>query len=92
MGPGNDNFTIDPRLEQPDHGRIRLGHEVHPSYFSQLTADEDLSGTPFSQIMETADLDNTEARTILGRFLFSGDDGALNQWLISAAENVVGWD
>jgi ATPase components of ABC transporters with duplicated ATPase domains len=61
-------------LEQPDRGRVRLGYEVHPSYFSQLTLGEELSGTPFSQIMETADLDNTEARTILGRFLFSGDD------------------
>jgi ATP-binding cassette subfamily F protein 3 len=61
-------------LEQPDHGRVRMGYEVYPSYFSQLTAAEELSGTPFSQIMEAADLDNTEARTILGRFLFSGDD------------------
>ncbi|HYH01480.1 MAG TPA: ATP-binding cassette domain-containing protein, partial [Bacillota bacterium] len=38
------------------------------------TAEEELEGTPFSQIMAAADLDNTQARTILGRFLFSGDD------------------
>ncbi len=61
-------------LEQPDHGRVRLGYEVYPGYFSQLTSGEELTGTPFSQIMDAADLDNTEARTILGRFLFSGDD------------------
>jgi ATP-binding cassette subfamily F protein 3 len=61
-------------LEQPDNGRVRMGYEVYPSCFSQLTAGEELSGTPFSQIMEAADLNNTEARTILGRFLFSGDD------------------
>ena len=61
-------------MEQPDRGRIRLGYEVISELFSQLTEDEELSGTPFSQIMEAADLDNTEARTILGRFLFSGDD------------------
>jgi ATP-binding cassette, subfamily F, member 3 len=61
-------------LEMPDQGKVRLGYEVHPSFFSQLTAGEELSGTPFSQIMEVTDLDNTEVRTILGRFLFSGDD------------------
>ncbi|HBF36514.1 MAG TPA: hypothetical protein DDW50_04255, partial [Firmicutes bacterium] len=61
-------------LEAPDQGRVRMGYEVYPSFFSQLTTGEDLTGTPFSQIMEATDLDNTEARTILGRFLFSGDD------------------
>jgi ATP-binding cassette subfamily F protein 3 len=61
-------------LETPDRGEVRLGYEVYPGYFSQLTAAEDLSGTPFSQIMAAADLDNTETRTLLGRFLFSGDD------------------
>jgi ATP-binding cassette subfamily F protein 3 len=58
---------------QPERGFIRMGHEVYPGYFSQLTEDEDLEGTPFGQVMAAADLDNTEARTILGRFLFSGD-------------------
>jgi ATP-binding cassette subfamily F protein 3 len=61
-------------LEQPDQGLVRLGYEVYPGYFSQLSSVEDLTGTPFSQIMAAADLDNTEARTLLGRFLFSGDD------------------
>jgi ATP-binding cassette subfamily F protein 3 len=58
---------------QPERGFIRMGHEVYPGYFSQLSADEDMEGTPFEQVMAAADLDNTEARTILGRFLFSGD-------------------
>lgn len=61
-------------MEQPGKGRIRLGYEVYPGYFSQLEKAEDLSGTPFSQVMSAADLDNTEARTLLGRFLFRGDD------------------
>jgi ATP-binding cassette subfamily F protein 3 len=61
-------------LEQPDQGLVRLGYEVFPGYFSQLSSGEDLTGTPFSQIMAAADLDNTEVRTLLGRFLFSGDD------------------
>jgi ATP-binding cassette subfamily F protein 3 len=58
---------------QPDRGFIRIGYEVYPGYFSQLSSDEDLEGTPFDQVMAAADLDNTEARTILGLFLFSGD-------------------
>ena len=61
-------------LETPDRGGIRLGHEVHPGYFSQLSSDEDLSGTPFSQISAATDLDNTGVRSLLGRFLFSGED------------------
>jgi ATP-binding cassette subfamily F protein 3 len=61
-------------LEQPDHGWVRLGYEVYPGYFSQLDNAADLTGTPFSQIMAAGDLDNTGARTLLGHFLFRGDD------------------
>lgn len=61
-------------LETPDRGRIRLGHEVHPGYFSQLSSEEDLTGTPFSQISAETHLDNTGVRSLLGRFLFSGED------------------
>lgn len=78
IGPNGAGKTTLLRIiqnqEAPDEGRVRLGYEVYPSFFSQLTTEEELTGTPFSQIMEAADLDNTEARTILGRFLFSGDD------------------
>jgi ATP-binding cassette subfamily F protein 3 len=61
-------------LEPPDQGGIRLGYEVYPGYFSQLDNTADLTGTPFSQIMAAGDMDNTEARTLLGHFLFRGDD------------------
>ena len=78
IGPNGAGKTTLLRIiqnqEAPDQGMVRLGFEVYPSFFSQLTTGEELTGTPFSQIMEAADLDNTEARTILGRFLFSGDD------------------
>lgn len=60
-------------LETPDAGEARLGYEIRPGYFSQL--DEGTTeGTPFSQIMAMADLDNTQARSLLARFLFRGDD------------------
>lgn len=61
-------------LEQPDQGWVKLGYEVQPGYFSQLYNETELNGTPFSQIMEVTELDNTGVRTLLGRFLFSGED------------------
>lgn len=60
-------------FEAPDAGEVRLGYEIRPGYFSQLD-EEWVEGTPFSQIMAAADLDNTQARTLLARFLFRGDD------------------
>ncbi|HPT87082.1 MAG TPA: ABC-F family ATP-binding cassette domain-containing protein [Bacillota bacterium] len=71
--------------EAPDSGEIRLGYEIRPGYFSQLD-NISAEGTPFSQIMAAADLSNTEARTILGRFLFSGDDVFKNVADLSGGE------
>jgi ATP-binding cassette subfamily F protein 3 len=73
-------------LDSPDTGRIRLGYEVYPGYFPQIVDDSGLSGTPFQMVMDMADLDNTEARTILGRFLFSGDDVFKNVADLSGGE------
>lgn len=61
-------------IEPPDHGWVRFGYEVYPGYFSQLDSPAEQTGTPFSQIMAAGDMDNTEARTLLGHFLFRGDD------------------
>jgi len=72
--------------EFADKGWIRLGHEVRPSYFSQLDAGITLEGTPFSQVMAMGDLDNTQARTILGQFLFLGDDVFKNVTDLSGGE------
>jgi ATP-binding cassette subfamily F protein 3 len=77
LGPNGSGKTTLLRmllgLELPDQGRVRFGYEVNPGYFPQIEPPETLNGTPFSQVMEMADMDNTQARTILGRFLFSGD-------------------
>ena len=61
-------------MECPDHGTVRLGFEVQPGYFSQLDDGTELKDTPFSEIIAGSDLDNTEVRTLLGHFLFRGDD------------------
>jgi len=73
-------------MDSPDAGRIRLGYEVYPDYFPQIADDSGLTGTPFEMVLGMADLDNTEARTILGRFLFSGDDVFKNVSDLSGGE------
>jgi len=62
--------------EPLDAGRREEGHNVTTSYFAQHQADElDLSKTVF-EIMRTAAPQQTETRirTLLGCFLFQGDD------------------
>jgi ATP-binding cassette, subfamily F, member 3 len=62
--------------EQPTEGSIALGqHQVIPSYFEQNQAEAlDLEKTVMMTIHdEVPEWTNEEVRTILGRFLFSGD-------------------
>jgi ATP-binding cassette subfamily F protein 3 len=63
-------------LEQPTEGSVKLGaHNVIPAYFEQNQAEAlDLSKTVLDTIHdEVPDWKNEEVRTLLGRFLFSGD-------------------
>jgi ATP-binding cassette, subfamily F, member 3 len=63
-------------LETPTEGEISLGqHQVLPSYFEQNQAEAlDLSKTVMFTIHdEVPEWTNEEVRTLLGRFLFSGD-------------------
>ena len=63
-------------MEQPTEGTVELGkHNVIPGYFEQNQAEAlDLSRTVIETIHdEVPDWKNEEVRTLLGRFLFSGD-------------------
>jgi ATP-binding cassette subfamily F protein 3 len=63
-------------MEQPSDGSIKLGdHNVLPSYFEQNQAEAlDLQRTVVETIHdEVPKWTNEEVRTLLGRFLFSGD-------------------
>jgi ATP-binding cassette subfamily F protein 3 len=63
-------------MEQPTEGSIELGeHNVIPGYFEQNQAEAlDLSRTVMETIHdEVPDWKNEEVRTLLGRFLFSGE-------------------
>jgi ATP-binding cassette, subfamily F, member 3 len=63
-------------MEQQTGGKVKLGdHNVIPSYFEQNQAEAlDLDRTVMETIHdEVPDWKNEEVRTLLGRFLFSGD-------------------
>ncbi len=63
-------------LEQPESGKVKLGdHNVIPGYFEQNQAEAlDLEKIVMETIHdEVPQWTNEEVRTLLGRFLFSGD-------------------
>ncbi|MBE9112464.1 ABC-F family ATP-binding cassette domain-containing protein [Nodosilinea sp. LEGE 07298] len=63
-------------LETPTDGKVDVGdHNVIPSYFEQNQAEAlDLEKTVIATIHdEVPDWTNEEVRTLLGRFLFTGD-------------------
>lgn len=58
----------------PMAGRARVGSAVKLGYLSQDQADLDPTSDPLRTIRATTPMDETDARTFLHRFLFSGDD------------------
>src|SRR5699024_5889564 len=76
-GAGKSTFIrIMADLENYQDGKREPGHNVTTSYFAQHQADElDLSKTVFEIMRDAAPkADETRLRTILGCFLFQGDD------------------
>ena len=55
-------------------GRHRIGSSVHMGYMTQEQEDLDPSLNAFETIRKLAPVSDTDARTFLHRFLFSGDD------------------
>ncbi|HTI33408.1 MAG TPA: ABC-F family ATP-binding cassette domain-containing protein [Miltoncostaea sp.] len=56
----------------PARGRVTMGHRVSPAYFSQHGEDLDEGRTVVETVLIGSDLTQTQARTLLGGFLFSG--------------------
>ena len=76
-------------LEQPSEGKVSLGkHNVIPGYFEQNQAEAlDLDKTVLDTIHdEVPDWKNEEVRTLLGRFLFSGETVAKKVGALSGGE------
>jgi ATP-binding cassette subfamily F protein 3 len=59
----------------PLGGRIRLGHNVKITYYAQAHEGLRMAATVLDEIRRIAPrMDETAVRSLLGRFLFSGDD------------------
>jgi ATP-binding cassette subfamily F protein 3 len=61
-------------LLEPIEGRARLGANVVVGYFSQDVSDIDVDQTPLDFMVYECDMLPADARNLLGRYLFSGDD------------------
>jgi ATP-binding cassette subfamily F protein 3 len=61
---------------EPAEGEVQLGHNVYPAYYAQMVTDQlDLKNTVLQEVARSAtNEDETALRSILGSFLFSGDD------------------
>lgn len=76
-------------MEKPTSGTVKLGnHNVIPGYFEQNQAEAlDLYKTVMETIHdEVPDWKNEEVRTLLGRFLFSGDTAFKQVGALSGGE------
>lgn len=58
----------------PVKGRIKLGSRVKIGYFDQEHQDLTLSQTVLDEVMNSFAFSSERARSVLGAFLFSGDD------------------
>jgi ATP-binding cassette subfamily F protein 3 len=59
---------------KPLTGRVRLGAAVEIGYFAQAHAGLDPNRSVLDEILSVENLPLVQARSYLGRFLFSGDD------------------
>jgi ATP-binding cassette subfamily F protein 3 len=59
---------------EPLHGRARLGPSVHVGYYAQEQENLDDQADAFTEIRRVAPMGDTEARSFLHYFMFSGDD------------------
>jgi ATPase subunit of ABC transporter with duplicated ATPase domains len=62
-------------LEPPDTGEVQPGHGLRLGYYAQEHETLDVARTVLENLRSAApDLTDTQVRTLLGSFLFSGDD------------------
>jgi ATP-binding cassette subfamily F protein 3 len=75
-------------LLEPDAGNIRLGHNVRISYFGQHQAQELAPGLTALQTLSAVagDMTVTEIRSLLGAFLFRGEEVDKKVQVLSGGE------
>ncbi len=78
VGPNGSGKTTLLRMilgdEEPSAGTVSIGYGVEMGYFAQDLAGLDPENTVLEELLESADLKPGEARNLLARFLFRGDD------------------
>jgi ATPase subunit of ABC transporter with duplicated ATPase domains len=74
-------------VEQPDTGEVRPGHGLKLGYYAQEHDMLDMSVTVVDNLRHAApDLTDTEVRSVLGSFLFSGEDADKPTSVLSGGE------
>ena len=65
-------------LAAPELGEVRVGANVKIGYMPQDQAGMDWSMTPLEMVRQSAEMSETEARTLLHLYLFEGDESLLS--------------
>jgi ATPase subunit of ABC transporter with duplicated ATPase domains len=74
-------------LDRPDTGQVQPGHGLKLGYYAQEHETLDTGRTVLENMRTAApDLTDTEARSVLGSFLFSGDDAHKPAKVLSGGE------
>jgi ATPase subunit of ABC transporter with duplicated ATPase domains len=74
-------------VDQPDTGRVVAGHGLKIGYYAQEHETLDTTRTVVANLHSAApQLTDTQARSVLGSFLFSGDDANKPAGVLSGGE------
>ena len=74
-------------IDSPDTGRVEPGHGLRIGYYAQEHETIDVKRTVLENMMSASpQLTQTEARKVLGSFLFTGDDGHKLAGVLSGGE------
>ncbi|MBX3196019.1 MAG: ABC-F family ATP-binding cassette domain-containing protein [Microbacteriaceae bacterium] len=74
-------------IDRPDTGRVEPGHGLRIGYYAQEHETIDVKRTVLENMMSASpQLTQTEARKVLGSFLFTGDDGHKLAGVLSGGE------
>jgi len=74
-------------VDQPDTGRVVPGHGLRVGYYAQEHETIDVARTVLQNMTAASpQLTETEARKVLGSFLFTGDDGHKLAGVLSGGE------
>ncbi|WP_242090968.1 ATP-binding cassette domain-containing protein, partial [Microbacterium lacticum] len=74
-------------VDQPDTGELEPGHGLKIGYYAQEHENLDVNRSVLENMMSAApDITATEARKVLGSFLFTGDDVLKPAGVLSGGE------